>query len=197
MILFLAVALTAFSVVVTGGSLGQLARLKWKVLWALIAAVGVQGLIIEVIPRQVAGWPGGALQLASYAMAVVFLIANRHIPWLWLLGLGGLSNLLAIGANRGVMPASPVALRAAGIVVPKGEFLNSMSMRGAHLAFLGDVFSIPRGWPFADVFSAGDVVLVAGAFLLLHWVCGSRLAQAAGQLRRHRTGTLAAGADGD
>ncbi len=39
---------------------------------------------------------------------------NRHIPWLWLLGLGGLSNLAAIGANGGVMPASAVALGAAG-----------------------------------------------------------------------------------
>ena len=185
MILVVVVALAALTVVGAGGSLGEISQLKWKALWSLIAAVGVQVLIIGVVPKEVAGWPGGVLQLVSYVLAVAFLIANRHVPWLWLVGVGGLCNLLAIGANRGVMPASPEALRAAGIVVPKGQFLNSMSIRGAHLAFLGDNFSIPRGWPLADVFSIGDVVLVAGTFLLLHSVCRSRVALAARRLRGH------------
>jgi hypothetical protein len=46
------------------------------------------------------------------------------------------------------------------------------------MAFLGDIFSTPRTWPLANVFSAGDVLLAVGAFLLLHSVCESRLARA-------------------
>ena len=58
--------------------------------------------------------------------------------------------------------------------MPRGEFLNSTSLQHPHLAFLGDNFSVPRTWPLANVFSAGDIVLAVGALLLLHSVCGSR-----------------------
>jgi hypothetical protein len=173
-ILVFAVALAALSVVVCGGSLEKLSRLHIKARLAIAAALAVQILIISVIPRQVAGWTGSVLQLVSYALAVYFLVQNRHIPWLWLLGLGGLSNLVAIGANGGVMPASAVALNAAGRARPKGEFLNSTSMHHPHLAFLGDNFSVPHSWPLANVFSIGDILLALGALLLLHSVCASR-----------------------
>ena len=124
------------------------------------------------------------MALASYALGIGFLVANRRIPWLWLVGGGGLANLVAIGANDGVMPASPVALRAAGRALPAGRFLNSAPLAHPRLSFLGDIFSTPRTWPLANVFSAGDVLLVVGAFLLLHTVCGSRLARLAHAGRR-------------
>ena len=75
-----------------------------------------------------------------------------------------------------VMPASRSALATAGLE-PTGDasFANSDLVEGAHLAFLGDVFAIPAGWPGANVFSVGDVLLVAGALLALHVICGSRL----------------------
>jgi len=115
---------------------------------------------------------------------VVFIVANRHIPWLWLVGTGGLANLVAIGANGGVMPASSVALAAAGFLLRPGQFQNSTHVAGAHLQFLGDDFSIPRSWPLANVFSVGDVVLVVGVALLLHAVCKSRLAEEAATATR-------------
>jgi hypothetical protein len=148
--------------------------LKIRAPGAIVAALSLQILIISVIPKVVRGWPGPVLEVASYGLAVFFLIANRRIPWLWLVGVGGLSNLAAIGANGGVMPASPVALRAAGRVRHKGQFLNSTSLNRPHLAFLGDNFSVPHTWPLANVFSIGDVILAIGALLLLHSVCASR-----------------------
>jgi hypothetical protein len=42
------------------------------------------------------------------------------------------------------------------------------------LAFLGDVFAIPRGWPLANVFSVGDVLIAVGAVVAVHGICGSR-----------------------
>jgi len=181
-ILVLAVALATLSVLVCGGSLEDLAHLQIRGRGAIAAALALQILIISIIPKLVPGWLGPGLQLVSYGLAVYFLVQNRHIPWLWLVGLGGLSNLAAIGANGGVMPASPVALSAAGRVRPKGQFLNSTSLPHPHLAFLGDNFSVPHTWPLANVFSIGDIVLAAGALLLLHSVCASRPMRAARQL---------------
>lgn len=182
MVLVFAVALAALSVLACGGSLANLSRLQIRARGAIAAALALQILIISIIPKLVPGWLGSGLQLLSYGLAVYFLVQNRHVPWLWLVGLGGLSNLAAIGANGGVMPASPVALSAAGRARPKGQFLNSTSLAHPHLAFLGDNFSVPRTWPLANVFSIGDVVLVVGALLLLHSVSASRPVRAA----RHR-----------
>jgi hypothetical protein len=177
-ILVFAVAVAALSVLASGGSLENLSRLKIRAGLTIAAALVLQILVISVVPEQMAGWPGQVLELVSYALAVVFLLANRRVPWLWLVGAGGLSNLVAIGANDGVMPASRVALRAAGRVLPTGRFLNSAPLVHPKIAFLGDIFSTPRTWPLANVFSVGDVLLAVGAFLLLHSVCESRLARA-------------------
>ncbi len=184
MILVFMVAVAALSVLVCGGSLENLSRVKIKARGAIAAALALQILIISVIPKLVPGWPGSVLELVSYGLAVFFLIANRRVPWLWLVGLGGLSNLAAIGANGGVMPASPVALSAAGRVRHPGQFVNSTSLHSPHLAFLGDNFSVPRTWPLANVFSVGDIILAVGALLLLHSVCESRPMLAA---RRRRS----------
>ncbi len=178
MILVFAVAVAALSVPLFGGSLSKLAALGIKGGWAIALALVLQVVIISVIPKQMLGWPGQTLELAAYVLAVVFLAINRRIPWLWLVGLGGLSNLVAIGANAGVMPASPVALRAAGRARHPGQFMNSTVLSHPHLAWLGDNFSVPRTLPLANVFSVGDVLLAVGALLLLHTVCGSAPARA-------------------
>jgi hypothetical protein len=178
-ILVFAVAVAALSVPLCGGSLGRLADLRIKAGWAIALALVLQVVIISVIPKEMVGWPGQASELASYALAVGFLVANRRVPWLWLVGLGGLSNLVAIGANNGVMPASPAALKAAGRTRHPGQFMNSTSLAHPHLSFLGDIFSVPKGLPLSNVFSIGDVTLAVGALLLLHSVCASVPARAA------------------
>jgi hypothetical protein len=41
-------------------------------------------------------------------------------------------------------------------------------MTGATLAFLGDIFVLPRPFPFANVFSIGDVLIgVGGAWFVV------------------------------
>jgi hypothetical protein len=45
------------------------------------------------------------------------------------------------------------------------------------LSFLGDIFAVPRELPFANVFSIGDVLIAAGAIVVIHALCRpSRLA---------------------
>jgi hypothetical protein len=103
-------------------------------------------------------------------MAGWFALANRHLPGLPLIAMGGALNLAAIVANGGVMPASAAALRLAGLPAEAG-FSNSAHVADANLAWLGDVFAIPSGWPFANVFSIGDVVVVIGLGYLTHRWC--------------------------
>jgi hypothetical protein len=185
-ILVFAIVVAAVSVPICGGSLGKLAALEINGRWAIALALGLQVLIISVFPKQMRGWPGQIVELACYLLAMGFLVINRRTPWLWLVGIGGLCNLIAIGANAGVMPASPVALRAAGRIRHPGQFMNSTSLAHPHLSFLGDNFSVPRMLPLANVFSVGDVILAVGALLLLHSVCSSAPATALRRLWREK-----------
>ena len=100
---------------------------------------------------------------------------NRRIPGLWIVALGAASNGIAIAVNGGTLPASRTALETAGIHLEPGEFLNSGVLEHPHLGFLGDVFAIPAGFPLANVFWVGDVLIVLGVAWGAHRVCGSRL----------------------
>jgi hypothetical protein len=111
---------------------------------------------------------------------------------MWVVALGGLLNFIAIAANGGVMPASRGALQSAGLDVRSGSFANSDVVEGANVAFLGDVFAIPAGWPGANVFSLGDAVMLLGAFLVLHAATGSRLFAARRTERPRAQGSPAA-----
>ena len=130
-----------------------------------------------VIPGQFTGLTP-FIHVATYFLVAIFLVANRRVPGLWLIGLGGAMNLVAIVANGGTMPASASALAAAGLVVDTpGEFVNSGVVANPHLSFLGDIFATPSWLPFANVFSLGDLVIVLGTAVAVHRLCGSRLAR--------------------
>ncbi len=72
------------------------------------------------------------------------------------------------------MPASADALGRAGLVAAPRGFSNSIALADPRLAALGDVFAVPESWPLANVFSIGDVLVVAGAIWGLWRLCGSR-----------------------
>jgi hypothetical protein len=158
----------------TGGRLSRLATHRFARPYLLFGALGVQVLIISIVPAS-GGWQAGA-HVFSYALAIGFLLSNREIPGLWLICLGTAMNVAAIAANGGVMPATRSALEAAGQWAGTGHFVNSAAIADAKLVFLGDVFAIPEPLPLANVFSAGDVCIVVGAALTVFQVCGSRFA---------------------
>jgi hypothetical protein len=168
--------LAVLTVPLAGGRLARLAEHRFRRPWALAAALAVQILVISVIPDG-NGTLLAAGHLASYAFAIVFLVANRSIPGLWVIGLGTGMNLATIAANGGVMPATRSALVAAGQLYQGGDFVNSGVLEDPKLLLLGDVFALPQPWPLANVFSAGDVCIVVGAALVLHQLCRSRLAR--------------------
>lgn len=161
MLLLLVIVIAVAMVPLVGGDLRALAGLRFRLPWLLAAALVLQILVITVFPG-----PSTALRLtvylSSYVLAVLFLLLNRGIRGLLLVGAGAALNLLAIGANAGVMPATRGALATAG-VNPSGEtFANSAVVANARLWFLGDVFAVPASWPLANVFSVGDVLIALG-----------------------------------
>ena len=174
MTLALAFILLVLTVPLAGGRLTRLEDLRLRSIWLAGLALAIQVVIVSFVPDGDTTTLRVA-HLASYALAGVCILRNLHIPFAWLIALGGLMNVVAIAANGGVMPARLSALQAAGLEVGGKEFTNSDAVEGANLAFLGDIFAIPAGWPGANVFSVGDVVIVLGALLALHALCGSRL----------------------
>ena len=154
-----------------GGSLSALGDLRFRHVWLVIAAIGLQVLIISVIPDKLT-WSHVPIHLMSYVAAIAFIALNRRISGVVVIGAGGLMNLTAIALNGGVMPAREAALRSAGIVHDAGQFANSTTVADARVAFLGDIFSIPEGVPILNnVFSLGDILIGIGVLMLVYGVC--------------------------
>ena len=82
------------------------------------------------------------------------------------------------------MPADPDAIEAAGIAHKAGDFTNSARHERRAARASSATSSTRRAWlPIHNVFSIGDIEIVLGAFLLLHFVCGSRLVRVPFRLR--------------
>ena len=192
--LFAGVALICFlSLPLAGARLSGLAAQEPRGVWVAVLGLALQIVIISIVPEG-DETVHTAVHLSSYLLVGWVVYANRHIPWLWLVGAGGLLNFVAIVANGGVMPASASAAEAAGLTPEPGEFVNSQVLPDPNLLFLGDVFGSTLPWPLPNnVFSVGDIVMAIGAFLLLHTVCESRLSTRRLALRR---GRATAGATG-
>jgi len=160
-VLIAAVALIIVVVVpLVGGRISNLGRLRLRWMWLIFAALAIQFVILAVLDDA----PTAVLKsvhIATYAAILVFLIANRRVPWMWAVALGALSNWIVISANAGVMPQSRSAQRTAGLD-PTSGFANSQVLDHPRLRFLGDVFATPSWMPLANVFSIGDIILFVG-----------------------------------
>ena len=158
-----------------GGQLSRLGQVRLKAWWTIAVALIIQVFLIEVFVHSFDGLASAALHLSSYGLAIVFVWQNRHIVGMGVIILGSMLNVLVISANGGVMPARLSALQTAGIISDSPTFENSAPIENAHFAFLGDVFAIPDGVPFANVFSIGDILLVLGGGFTVHAISGSKL----------------------
>ena len=172
--------LAVFSVIcialvpVMGGQISAIAEKRLRRVPAIATALAIQIIIADVIPGS-NSYLLRALYVISYAFVAVFLVANRRVTGMTIIALGTLMNLLPICANLGIMPASPAALRTAGLASDTKSFATSTALSHPRLAFLGDVFAIPHRVPMANVFSLGDICIALGAAIVIHALCGSRL----------------------
>jgi hypothetical protein len=157
-----------------GGDLRRLGMVRFRLIWLPVAALIAQVVIIEVVPQAPPALLEG-IHLATYAAAIVFIVANRRIPGLLVVAFGGLLNGVTIALNDGTLPASLDAMRAAGLPVSDSEFINSAVLTDPVLPLLGDIFVWPAPLPLANVYSFGDVIIVLGVAYAAHKITGSRL----------------------
>ena len=109
---------------------------------------------------------GMPVYVASTALVLAVVLRNLRLPGLALVAAGALSNMLAIVANGGYMPASAAALAFLGKAVNPG-YSNSAVVASPALAPLTDIFALPPFVPFANVFSIGDVLISIGIAVVI------------------------------
>lgn len=149
-----------------GGRLEGLAQLGFR--WAPLAILGLAAqLVLFSAPVGAAVAPlAPALYVASTAAVLVAVLRNVRVPGLGVVAVGAVSNLAAILANGGYMPADPGALAVAGLQ-PDDAYSNSLVVASPALRPLTDVYAMPDAVPFANVFSVGDVLIGVGVFLAI------------------------------
>jgi hypothetical protein len=153
--------------VIAGGSLRNLVQIpiRWTVL--VFTSLAIQIVIFTPLSRFLgnASWIQ-PLYILSMWMLVIWVALNWRIPGMPLLALGLFSNTIAIAFNNGYMPVDSQALVIAGQLgrySADGISNNSMiATESSRLWLLSDILPVPQGWPFADVYSIGDLLLVLG-----------------------------------
>ena len=144
-----------------GGRLGNLAELRFEWGWLAFAGLLAQVVLFSEPVGAVVGQAGPILYVASSLLVLAVVLRNRALPGLKLVAVGAISNLVAIVANGGYMPADPGALAQAGMD-PASSYSNSIVTNRPAFPALTDIFGMPDWLPFANVFSIGDVLIGAG-----------------------------------
>lgn len=156
---------------VARGSIDGLLALGFR--WGPVAIAGllVQVVLFTAFGDSLAGNLGPAIYIASTVAVLVAVVRNWRMTGMPIVAAGSLSNLLAITANGGFMPASQEALDIAGFAGP-GDHTNSVVLADPAFRPLTDIFALPAGVPLANVFSVGDVLIGLGILVVI--VAGMR-----------------------
>lgn len=143
-----------------GGTVDRLAELRLR--WAPLAVLGllVQAALFADPVGAAVGDAAPAIYVASTAAVLVAVLRDVRVPGMALIALGAASNLAAIVANGGYMPADPAAL--ASVVEQSPGYSNSVVVADPALRPLTDLYALPPAFPFANVFSVGDVLIGIG-----------------------------------
>lgn len=149
-----------------GGRPAGLAGLHIRWSPVILAGLLVQVALFSGPVSERVGALGPPIYMASTAMVIGTIVANRAVPGMLIVAAGALSNFAAILANGGYMPADAGALAALGSV-PTGAYSNSSFVADPVLAPLTDIFATPVWLPFANVFSIGDVVIGIGIAVVI------------------------------
>jgi hypothetical protein len=162
-LVLVAFALALLAGFLTGGRIGRLGQIRVR--WGALAMVG---LVLQLVSG-----PGRVLPLlclfASFALLIVFAVANLRVAGFPLILVGILLNLTVIGVNLG-MPVDRAALVASGqadtleMLVEQGGAKHHLAGADDRLLFLGDVIPLA---PLRQVISLGDVFTYGGVMWLI------------------------------
>lgn len=128
-----------------GARLSMLAELRFRGDLLVFGSLAVQIAIFTPGGVVLADNTLSLVHMGTYAMLILFVLLNMRVPGFWLLGLGLASNVVVIFANGGQMPVSVDAWRSLGLSMNDLVKSNaSPAGPGTHVAWLGDIFAIPR-----------------------------------------------------
>jgi hypothetical protein len=155
----------------TGGRLERLALVPlrgWPTAGIAIAAV-VLGAALGNADGQVGHVAAVGGPVFAAGCLALLLVRNRSVEGVPLLALGLLLNAVVVGAN-GAMPVSSYAEQRAGLptaaLVSATDATHELAGPGTRFRLLGDVVPVPLP-ARPETVSAGDVLIVAGAALLV------------------------------
>ncbi len=149
-------------------------RSTWLVLVGFIPQ-----LIIAYLPAThflVPNWLAVTSLSASLVAFLAFVWINRRLPGMPVLLAGLMLNLIVMAANGGWMPITPdIASQLRGEDVSQhfalGERFGQkdilLAPQDIRFGLLADRFLPPAWFPYKVAFSAGDILIAAGAFWLL------------------------------
>jgi hypothetical protein len=141
-----------------GGHLRGLAAIRFR--WPHLALVGIA---LQLFP--IGGWIENAMVFLSFAVLLVFILANIRQPGFTVVLVGLMLNCVVISVNHG-MPVSHQALvnsdqrQLLDYLVDHGGAKHHLATDQDTIRFLGDVIPIPA--PVHQVVSPGDLIMYAG-----------------------------------
>ncbi|MBO0731321.1 MAG: DUF5317 domain-containing protein [Acidimicrobiaceae bacterium] len=149
----------------TGGKPRWASRHAVHAPWLVVA-----GVVAEVVAgRWTLGWLGPMLLVGGYGFLLAFVVRNRTLLGVPVVGAGLVANLAVIVANGG-MPVRPQAVVDAGITSVAGLPALHYGPRhhaeraSTHLPWLDDRLPVAV---IHSVVSAGDVILAVGVVMVV------------------------------
>lgn len=149
-----------------GGRPGGLARLEFRWPWLIIGGLLVQVVLFTDQVATAVGDLGALIYVGSTALVFLGVLRNADIPGMKIVALGAASNLIAIVANGGYMPAGRDAMAALGKADPT-IYSNSAVVAHPALEPLTDIFALPVWLPFSNIFSVGDMLIALGVAVVI------------------------------
>ncbi len=150
--------------------------------WILI----IVSFVLQTLPIFLSAIPvvdtyGHVISFTAMILMFVVVIINIDKKGFWLVALGALMNLLAMGFNGLLMPVNLEGFSYIGLAdivegVKSGEVINYISLEYVSdwTQNLGKMITLPKYYPLAKVISIGDLVMSLGVF----WFTQSEMLEA-------------------
>ncbi len=149
-----------------GGRPAGLASLEFRWPWLIIGGLCIQVVLFSDQVASVVGDLGVPIYVGSTALVFLGVLRNASITGMKVVAVGAASNLAAIVANGGYMPASRAALEALG-KTDATIYSNSAVIEHPALQPLTDILALPAWLPFSNIFSVGDVLIAVGVAVVI------------------------------